>query len=142
MRYHQLVWLLEARHLPPGDCLRLVGGKLAEYYASLGLVRYWLLLGLGLLAATWWRTRRTRPAAPLLPRLPGRALAFTFGCFGLFFALLGYYPERLAYTLLPLVLCLLAALLPHWPPHLARPLVLAGAAGWYLYVLLSYGPFS
>jgi hypothetical protein len=29
------------------------------------------------------------------------------------FALLGYYPERLAFTLLPLVLCLVAALLPY-----------------------------
>ena len=148
-RYHQLVWLLEARHLPPADYLRLVGGKLAAYYASLGLVRDWLLLGLGLLAATWWRGRRAvrlvpagLPAAPLLATLPGRALACTFASFRVFFALLGYYPERLAYTLLPLVLCLLAGLLPQWPPRLARPLALAGAAGWYLYVLLSYGPFS
>ena len=29
------------------------------------------------------------------------------------FVLLGYYPERLAFTLLPLVLCLVAALLPY-----------------------------
>jgi hypothetical protein len=60
----------------------------------------------------------------------------------LFFGLLGYYPERLTYTLLPLVLCLIAALLPHWPSRYARPVALAVAAGWHLYVLLSYGPFS
>ncbi|MGI4835847.1 MAG: hypothetical protein ACRYFK_20530 [Janthinobacterium lividum] len=141
-RYHQLVWLLEALGQPPGAYARLVGQKLAEYYGSLGLLRYWLALGLGLLAATWGRTRRTRPATPLLPSLPGRVLAFTFVSFGVFFALLGYYPERLAYTLLPLVLCLLAGLLPQWPPRLARPLALAVAGGWYGYVLLSYGPFS
>ena len=142
VRYHQLVWLLEARHLPLADYLALVGGKLAEYLGSLRLVAGWLLLGLGLLATTWGRVRRARPARPLLPTRPGRALAFTFACFGAFFALLGYYPERLAYTLLPLVLCLLAGLLPQWPPRPARWLALAGAAGWYGYVLLSYGPFS
>ncbi|NML66557.1 hypothetical protein HHL22_15215 [Hymenobacter sp. RP-2-7] len=142
VRYHQLVWLLEACHLPLAGYLALVGRRLAEYLGSLQLIAGWLLLGLGLLAATWWRTRRVRPAQALLPALPGRALAFTFACFGGFFALLGYYPERLAYTLLPLVLCLLAGLLPHWPPRRARWLALAGAAGWYGYVLLSYGPFS
>lgn len=142
VRYHQLVWLLEARHLPPAAYLALVGGKLAEYYRSLQVVGWWLLGGLALLLATRWRQQRRQLAGPLLPPGPGRALACLLACFGGFFALLGYYPERLAFTLLPLVLCLLAGLLPHWPPRLARPLALAGAAGWHLYVLLSYGPFS
>ena len=56
------------------------------------------------------------------------------------FALLGYSSKRLVYMLLPLVLCLLAGLLPHWPLRYARLPVLA--AGWYLCVLLIYEPFS
>ena len=81
-------------------------------------------------------------AQTLLPPPAGAALTWVGGWFAAFFALLGYYPERLVFTLLPLVLCLAAALLPHWPRRYARPLALAGAAGWHLYVLLSYGPFS
>ncbi|GAA4504701.1 hypothetical protein GCM10023172_31370 [Hymenobacter ginsengisoli] len=135
VRYHQLVWLPAAWGQP--GFAGVVLGQLKSYVRSLQLVGGWLLLGATLLAATWWRRQ-----AALLPRPAGPALGWVGGWFVLFFALLGYYPERLAYTLLPLVLCLLAALLPYWPGRYVRPLVLAVAASWHTYVLLSYGPFS
>lgn len=140
VRFHQLVWLPEAWARPWPEFIDEVFVKLRGYIGSLQVMGVWLLLAASLLAATWWRQRRT--AAPVLPRQVGPALAWVFGCFVGFFALLGYYPERLAYTLLPLVLSLLAGLLPHWPRRYALPIGLAGAAGWHLYVLLSYGPFS
>jgi hypothetical protein len=138
-RYHQLVWLLEARHLPFAAFLALGGSKLAGYLGSLHLMAGWLLLAAALYAATRWRRGE---GGPLLPAPVGTALAWVGGWFVVFFALLGYYPERLAFTLLPLVLCLLAALLPHWPRRYTRPVALGTAAAWHLYVLLSYGPFS
>lgn len=137
-RYHQLVWLLEARQLPLSSFLALVGSKLAEYVGSLHLMAGWLLLAAALYAATRWR----RGVGALLPKPIAAALAWVSGWFVLFFALLGYYPERLAFTLLPLVLCLVAALLPRWRRRYARPVALGLAASWHLYVLLSYGPFS
>lgn len=139
-RFHQLVWLPEAWPLPWPEFKNVVVAKLQAYAASIGVMRWWLLGGALLLAATWRRQRQRGQA--LLPADTGSALGWVFSCFVFFFALLGYYPERLAYTLLPLVLCLLASLLPHWSPRCARPAVLAVAAGWHLYVLLSYGPFS
>jgi hypothetical protein len=139
VRYHQLVWLLEGASQPGFG--RVVLDKLGSYLASLQVMSWWLLSAASLLAATWWRLRSQRQV-PVLPPAEGTALAWVFGCFVVFFALLGYYPERLAYTLLPLVLCLLAGLLPHWPVRYARPAALVVAAGWHLYVLLSYGPFS
>jgi hypothetical protein len=147
VRYHQLVWLPEAWARPWPEFSAEVLTKLRGYVASLQVMGAWLLVGIGLLVATWWRQRRAAAqgwplASPLLPPAIGPALGWVAGCFISFFALLGYYPERLAYTLLPLVLCLLAGLLPHWPRRYARPALLAGAAGWHLYVLLSYGPFS
>ena len=147
VRYHQLVWLPEAWARPWPEFAAEVLTKLRGYVASLQVMGAWLLVGVGLLAATWWQRRAASrnyqlALPPLLPPATGPALAWVAGCFIGFFALLGYYPERLAYTLLPLVLCLLAGLLPHWPRRYARPALLAGAAGWHLYVLLSYGPFS
>jgi hypothetical protein len=140
-RFHQLVWLLDVRPLPLPEALGLIGSKLLAYAASIQLMGFWLLGGAGLYAATWWRTRAQASQRAMPIRLGG-ALAWVVGCFVAFFALLGYYPERLAFTLLPLVLCLLAALLPRWPRRYAQPAALVVAAGWYLYVLLSYGPFS
>jgi hypothetical protein len=140
VRWHQVVWLFEARHLPIPAFGRLVGAKLAEYVHSWQLMRWWLLVGGALYVATRWRYASR--AGALLPAGTGRALAWVTGCCVLFFGLLGYYPERLTYTLLPLVLCLLAALLPRWLSRYARPVAIAVAAGWHLYVLLSYGPFS
>lgn len=138
VRYHQLVWLLEAATQP--GLARAITEKLGSYLASLHLLGGWLLGAVGLLLATWYRCRRS--PSPLLPVPEAAALGWVVGCFVLFFALLGYYPERLAYTLLPLILCLIGGLLPHWPSRYARPVALATAAGWHLYVLLSYGPFS
>jgi hypothetical protein len=140
VRWHQVVWIFEARHLPLQAFASLVGAKLAEYVHSWQLMRWWLLVGGALYVASRWRYASR--AGALLPAGTGRALAWVTGCCVLFFGLLGYYPERLTYTLLPLVLCLLAALLPRWPSRYARPVALAVAAGWHLYVLLSYGPFS
>ena len=140
-RYHQLVWLLEAQHLPLTDYFKLVFAKIGEYFGSFYLMKWWLLGVASLYGATWWR-QRFRHSGPLLPPTVSPALAWVSGCFGLFFALLGYYPERLTYALLPLVLCLLAALLPHWPPRYAQPVAFTVAAAWHLYVVLSYGPFS
>ena len=79
VRYHQLVWLLEARHLPLGSYLRLVGDKLAEYVASLGIMSYWLLAGALFCLATRWRYSPFAPA--LLPPGAAAALAWTGGCF-------------------------------------------------------------
>ena len=140
VRWHQVVWLVEAWHLPLSAFLSLVGDKLAEYAHSWQLMRWWLLVAGALYAATRWH--QAKEARPLLPAATGPALAWVTGSFVLFFGLLGYYPDRLTYTLLPLALCLVAGLLPHWPSRYARPPTLAVAAGWHLYVLLSYGPFS
>jgi hypothetical protein len=137
VRYHQLVWLPEAWGQPHFG--HVVLDKLSTYVGSMQVMSCWLLAGACLLGATWWLRRRQ---GDLLPRPTAPALAWVFGCFVSFFALLGYYPERLAYTLLPLVLCLLAGLLPYWPARYARPVALTAAASWHLYVLLSYGPFS
>jgi hypothetical protein len=140
VRWHQVVWLFEARHLPLRAFGSLVGDKLLEYVHSWQLMCWWLVVGGALYIASRWR--HTSSAGTLLPAAAGPALAWVTACCVLFFGLLGYYPERLTYTLLPLVLCLIAALLPHWPSRYARPVALAVAAGWHLYVLLSYGPFS
>lgn len=140
-RYRQFVWLLDIRIMDFSGYLRVFGNKMLEYLGSQQLMAGWLLLGSALYAVTWWRARAAGTGLRL-PPVPAAALAWTAACFALFFALLGYYPERLAYTLLPLVLCLIGALLPYWPGRYARPLVLAGAAGWHLFILLSYGPFS
>jgi hypothetical protein len=140
-RYRQFVWLLDVRIMDFSDYLGLFGSKMLEYLSSQQLMAGWLLLGAVFYAATWWQARAAGTGLRL-PAIPAATLGWTAACFALFFALLGYYPERLAYTLLPLVLCLLGALLPYWPGRYARPLVLAGAAGWHLFILLSYGPFS
>lgn len=138
-RFHQLVWLWEGRHLPPAAYAQAFAGKLADYAGSLETMWGWLLGAAVLGAAS--AGRAGKPGGSLRSPAPG-ALAFVAGCFVLFFALLGYYPPRLAFTLLPLVLALGAGLLPRWPRRWARPLALGVAAGWHLYVLLSYGPFS
>jgi hypothetical protein len=138
-RFHQLVWLWEARQHSASAFGGLLFNKLGQYLSSLQLLWGWLLVAGGLYLAT---RQRLGGAGPLLPPVAGPALGWVAGCFVLFFALLGYYPERLAYALLPPLLCLLAALLPRWPRRYAQPLALAIAGGWHLYVLLSYGPFS
>ena len=141
-RYHQLVWLWEGLSQPLPDYLAQIGYNLARFAEVLPQVGCWVVLA-GLLYGATWR-RRGAAAGPVstMTSEQAQALGWVFSTFTVFVALLGYYQVRLTYTLFPLILCGLAALLPRWPRRWAQPVALAVAASWHLYVLLSYGPFE
>lgn len=134
VRYRQLVWLLDAAEATPAEFWAEVQSKLLEFLGTLRAVGL-LLVAVPLL---WLAARRPRqPYPPLVTDV-----WFLLALFGAFLAALGYYNERLTFTLQPLLLCLAAAALARLPGPAPRVAVLVAALGWHLYQVLSYGPFS
>ncbi|MBX0291308.1 hypothetical protein K3G63_12720 [Hymenobacter sp. HSC-4F20] len=133
--YHQLVWLLDIFRLPGAGFAVVVQQNASRFLATLPAVGLFVGLVLGLFG--WWRYARWP-----VERQPVEVLVGLLLLFAGFFAGLGYYQERLTFILVPLLLCLLVALLPPRLPRWA-PRVLAGVAlGWHLWQAASYGPFS
>ncbi|QNH62808.1 hypothetical protein [Hymenobacter sediminicola] len=133
-RYHQLVWLAEAAQTSPAEFLTTVGQKLLEFAGTLsGLVGWLLAVPLLWLAAR----RRRQPMTPVVADA-----VFLLLLFGAFLAALGYYNERLTFTLQPLLLCLSAAALAHLQGLGQRIGLVVTVLAWHTYQVLSYGPFS
>jgi hypothetical protein len=67
---------------------------------------------------------------------------FIFLSFFLFYLILGFYQERLSYTLIPIILCLFIIFCKEDLYKKKMVYILCSfAVCWHLYVLLSYGPF-
>lgn len=133
--YNQLVWLLEAARLPWWAFWREVGTRLEHFVSTWPAIG--LFVGVALVLA-WQLARRGEFRNEPLPTI----LALLVG-FAAFFAVLGYYRERLTFTLVPLLLCFVAAALYRLPAYpRVRWLAVAGALGWHIWQVCSYGPFS
>jgi len=132
VRFHQFVWLLEAWQ--QSAFWTTLGTNLLQFLLNLRTIGLLLVAVAGLALA-----RRRWPVAPAGA---WAVLGVVFGLFFTFYALLGYYPERLTFTLVPVLLTMLALLLGPRPGRYQGAVVLAAALGWHLYVVFSYGPFS
>jgi len=134
VRYRQLVWLLDAVQTTPGEFLDTVGNKALEFVNTLRGI--WVLL---VAVPLLWLVagRRTGKLIPLVKDAP-----VLLALFAGFLLALGYYNERLTFTLQPLLLFLGVAALARLRLPAQGILLLIAALGWHAYQVLSYGPFS
>jgi len=134
VRYRQLVWLLDAAQTTPGEFLDTIGSKTLDFVNTLRGI--WVLL---VVVPLLWLVarRRTGKPAPLI-----KDALVLLALFAGFLLILGYYNERLTFTLQPLLLCLGAAALARLRLPAQGILLLVAALGWHVYQMLSYGPFS
>ncbi|WP_019946225.1 hypothetical protein [Hymenobacter aerophilus] len=133
--YQQLVWLRGLWQQPLPGFLAFVGSNLTRFGATLPAIAPFLAAAL---AAAWW-IRRTGAAWPAgLAELLGLVALLTG-----FLAALGYYQERLTFTLVPLLLLVVGlALVRRATRRRGTVLVLAAALGWHIWQAVSYGTFS
>ncbi|GGE98328.1 hypothetical protein [Hymenobacter cavernae] len=135
VRFHQFTWMLDAWRESPGTFFSTLSTNLLTFWTNLGTIQGFLLAALLLGGLQRWRGLKA--PAGVWP-----VLGFVFLLFFAFYALIGYYPERLTFTLVPILLCVLALLLLRRPLPYQRLLVLLAALSWHWYVVSSYGPFS
>jgi hypothetical protein len=134
VRYRQLVWLLDAVQTTPGEFLDTVASKALEFVNKLRGI--WVLL---VAVPLLWLVagRRTGKLIPLV-----KDALVLLALFAGSLLVLGYYNERLTFTLQPLLLFLGAAALARLRLPAQGILLLIAALGWHAYQVLSYGPFS
>jgi len=133
-RFHQLVWIVEGLQGSPVEFWTEVKSNFFEFLSTLSGIQV-LLVATPLLWLYSWKRGKKHP--PLV----ADAL-FLLLLFAGFLLVLGYYNERLTFTLQPLLLCLAAAALPRFRLSWQRLGLLVSAISWHLYQVLSYGPFS
>jgi hypothetical protein len=76
------------------------------------------------------------------PRRDSGAIAIVLLVVTIFYWLLGFYQDRLSYSLVPVLICLWAASLgKKMNQRRLLYLLLPAAAAWHLVQLLQYGPF-
>lgn len=136
VRFRQLVWLIDLAKQPADEWLPMLWNKLREFSQTLIGIAFFLLVLplLGLLT----RLQRVKT----LVSQPWPEVVFLLVLFGSFLVALGYYNQRLTFTLVPLLLCGAALLLSRLPARFQPAMIALAAIGWHLYNVWSYGPFS
>jgi hypothetical protein len=133
--YRQLVWIIDSLKISFGHFLETFYGFIIKYLKTFREITVFVLAMIFL--SVFSRKAMAEKAATV------RGLVLTLTIFFLFFLILGYYAERLTFTLYPPILCILAFQVHHikWLRNDRGILVLL-AIIWHLFNLLSYGPFS
>jgi hypothetical protein len=133
--YHELVWIPESIQQSPALFFHRLGIFTLEYLNTMK----WLVIMIVFSLIIFF----TIKIKISLSSEPVRNTVFIFGCFFLFYWLLGFYDERLTNTLIPIFICFWIAAIGN-KISTRKMIIVSGslAITWHLYVLLSYGPFS
>lgn len=136
-RFRQLVWMQDALNVSAGHFFTALWTNIQAYFSSFGEMHFFIIAAM--LSGLYLSKKNVNSTA--LPAL--QAMTITGLVLVLFFMILGFYEERLTYTLLPVCLCIiyLASTQIKLLQKNGAPYVLAAIA-WHLYNVLSYGPFS
>jgi hypothetical protein len=134
-RYRQLVWITDSLHVSGGHFFTVLGDNIQTYFTRFGEMYLFILLAL---VSCIYIYRQQTIARKTLQSMVITGLMLVF-----FFMILGYYAERLTYTLLPVCLCIIALAIGNskkLQKNTAIYLVLVLI--WHMYNVLTYGPFS
>jgi len=136
-RFRQLVWMQDTLNVSVGHFFTALRTNLQSYFSSFGEMHFFIITAM--LSGLYLSKKNVDSNA--LPAL--RGMAITGLVLALFFMILGFYEERLTYTLLPVCLCIiyLATTQVKVLQKNAIPYMLVAIA-WHMYNVLSYGPFS
>lgn len=132
--FRQLVWMKDALDISIVHFFTVFGNNIIAYFSSFGEVTLFVVAAIISSLYISGRTGGNRTLQSTL--ISGLVLVG-------FFMILGYYEERLTYTLLPVCLCLiLLAVSRSAVLQKSTVIFVAVALGWHIYTMLTYGPFS
>jgi hypothetical protein len=136
-RYRQIVWMLDALLVSPTELFVAVYYNVIQFASTV----YALFLFVGLLVITFVFRLSNNESVQLKRNF--NLLFLNLVCFAIFFILLGYYANRLTFTLMPILLCLCVANLGSLLDSKKNKLVLLIlVCVWHAYNVFSFGPFS
>lgn len=136
-RFRQLVWMQDAMSVSAGNFFSVLWNNIQAYFSSFGEMYIFIIAAMisGLYLSK--KKELLKDVSAL------RVMAISGLVLILFFMILGFYEERLTYTLLPVCLCIVyfaTSRVKLLQKNATVFIVLAVA--WHLYNVLSYGPFS
>jgi hypothetical protein len=133
-QYREFIWILDALKHSFGAFLQALGQYSKDFARTLGGVGGVLVI---LLLLYFLAGGQVEP-----PRRDSGAIAIVLLVVTIFYWLLGFYQDRLSYSLVPVLICLWAASLgKKMNQRRLLYLLLPAAAAWHLVQLLQYGPF-
>ena len=133
-KYQQLVWIPRSLQISFSVFLRSVRQNIGAYMGTFREIIIFIVPAILSFTYLWGREQERRPQ--LLSLVITGLLTFVF------FLLLGFYEERLTYSLLPVLLCITWFGASRSPVGRHPVLFIIAAIGWHIYNVFSYGPFS
>ena len=138
VRYRQLVWIIDSLSVSPTNFATALCLNLVEFISTLTMMYIFMaFVGVTII----FRKIKAQPA--FIFDRNTKLILLQLGCFTVFFMLLGYYAERLTFTIMPILLCLSIAqagsLLNAKKAQIA---IFITVCVWHTYNVFSYGPFS
>lgn len=138
MHYRQLIWVADTLKISFATFWHALCTNTMEYLRMFRQLKYFIAIAVLFMI---YITGTKRTDATTRSRMG--IVSICFAVFFIFLLALGYYNERLAYTLYAIILCLLLleTLQTDWLKK--RPVfIILVAVCWHLYILTAYGPFS
>jgi hypothetical protein len=133
--FRQLVWMKDALNISVGNFFSALTNNITAYLSSFGEMAFFIVAAI--VAAISIGKQLAHPPRAL------QSFITTGIILAVFFMILGYYEERLTYTLLPVCLCIILLAYNRKRGEEQYPAVyLLAALAWHMYTVLSYGPFS
>lgn len=135
--YRQLIWIKDSLSVSASAFFQALQKNTMAYFSTM---RYFIcsLAAAGAIVAIMSRFKLPEQNNTKIIK----GIAFVLLCFFCFYWMLGFYEERLTYTLIPVLLCLVIAFCRDSFHQKKMTYILCGLAlTWHIYVLLSYGPF-
>ena len=133
-KYQQLVWIPRSLQISFSVFLRSLRQNIGAYMGTFREIIIFIVPAILSFTYLWGREQERRPQ--LLSLVITGLLTFVF------FLLLGFYEERLTYSLLPVLLCITWFGASRSPVGRHPVLFIIAAIGWHIYNVFSYGPFS
>ena len=136
--YKQLIWIIETLNQSMSVFLQTAETNISLFFQTINSLYAFILFLI--ITISIWIFKNT--CSKLLTK-ETKILLLNLFCFALFFIILGFYDQRLTFTLMPILLCISIAYFTNlYYLKKIQFLIFIIACIWHYLIITTYGPFS
>jgi hypothetical protein len=137
-KYRQLVWIIDTLHISFYEFIKVLIKNVIYYAKTLKGIVFFIILFIGLYVYSGNPLSIKR----LIKNRNSLLISFVFITFFSYYCILGFYAERLTFTLVPILLCSCIFLIGNSNKKINIYVFALVVIAWCCYNIFSYGPFD